>query len=134
PLRELQRADRRAGRALAPGAHVGRRPQRPAPRRLRAALRARRAEAGGARRGDRAGEALRQRAVGALRQRAARWSAAQSPLPGEHDVSGWGRAALGALALLAVPGAAMPQAVAYGGSDRVRLELPAGGLVEGYSN
>lgn len=49
-------------------------------------------------------------------------------------MSGWGRAALGALALLAFSGAATAQAVAYGGSDRVRLELPAGGLVEGYSN
>ena len=46
----------------------------------------------------------------------------------------WSRATLGALALLALPGTATAQAVAYGGSDRVRLELPAGGLVEGYSN
>jgi hypothetical protein len=36
--------------------------------------------------------------------------------------------------LLVLPLAATAQAVAYGGSDRVRLELPAGGLVEGYSN
>jgi len=48
-------------------------------------------------------------------------------------VSRWGRAALGAVALL-MPAAAGAQAVAYGGTDRVRLELPAGGLVEGYSN
>jgi hypothetical protein len=39
-----------------------------------------------------------------------------------------------ALSLLGIPSAAAAQAVAYVGSDRVRLELPAGGLVEGYSN
>ncbi len=38
------------------------------------------------------------------------------------------------LSLLGMPSAAAAQAVAYVGSDRVRLELPAGGLVEGYSN
>jgi len=39
-----------------------------------------------------------------------------------------------ALSLLGIPSAAAAQAVAYVGSDRVRLELPAGGLVEGYGN
>lgn len=49
-------------------------------------------------------------------------------------MSRWGRAALSALTLLMLPAAATAQAVAYGGTDRVRLELPAGGLVEEYSN
>jgi hypothetical protein len=49
-------------------------------------------------------------------------------------LSGRRSAAIVASMLLALPAAASAQAVAYGGSDRVRLELPAGGLVEGYSN
>jgi len=43
-------------------------------------------------------------------------------------------AAAAVLLLAALPVAAVAQAVAYVGTDRVRLELPAGGLVEPYSN
>jgi transglutaminase superfamily protein len=49
-------------------------------------------------------------------------------------VRGAAAATAAVLSLLGIPSAAAAQAVAYVGSDRVRLELPAGGLVEGYSN
>ena len=45
-----------------------------------------------------------------------------------------GATATAALLLALSPAGAAAQAVAFAGSDRVRLELPAGGLVEPYSN